>query len=120
MERLERAVRSGPAAADVGLVDDVVVDECGSVEELERGRDGDDGGEGARGVGPVELGELTVAGDRRDGLPAPVAEQRTESLAARQKAARLSDEGGEIGRDLGESRLVTVECVVDPSSYQVD
>ena len=104
VQRLEALVRGGRAAAQVGVVHDVVVHEGGGVEELERRRDGHDGGQRARlrgGLG-VRVGSNSSP-DGGDRLPAPVAEQRAEAFAAGEEAAcgrrRARRRSGEISRE---------------------
>ena len=81
VQGLEAAVDAGRAAAGVGAVDDVVVDQGGGLEELE-GRPGTD-----------HRGVLRVAARRP---PAPVAQPRTQPLAP----------GGEPGDGLQQRQRV--------------
>ena len=75
VRRLERPVRRGPAAAGVGGVHVVVVDQGAGVQQLERR------------AGPEQRG-LLVGSRRRDGPEAPVAERRAEPLAPGDRAVR--------------------------------
>ena len=80
VQPLEQPVGRRGAPAGVGVVDDVVVHEGGGVEELERGGGRDDREQVASAL-RLERVEAP-AGDR---LPAPVAEQGPEALAAAEK-----------------------------------
>jgi hypothetical protein len=109
VQRLEAAVQARLAPAQVGVVHDVVVHERCGVEQLERGGDRHDAVEGGGGVRDrVEL--VAEPGDRS---PAPVAEERAESLAAREQSAGRRVEHVEVGRDLGQLGGALVEKGVD-------
>lgn len=66
MKLLEALVGGGQAPAGVGRVDDVVVDECGDVEQVERRGYGEQAG--------------VVVGHTGGGDMAPVAERRAQPL----------------------------------------
>jgi hypothetical protein len=83
----EAPVRRGRASTGVGVVDDVVVDEGRRVEQLEPGADARDG---------VGAARMSLAGDRRDGRPAGLAEACAEPLAPAEKVPRKVAEGGDV------------------------
>jgi hypothetical protein len=116
MQSLEPPVQARLAAAEVGVVHDVVVNEGGRVEDLERGRDRHDPVE-ARGC--VGDGVEAVALGRHR-LPAPVAEQRTEALPAGKEAACRRIQDVEVGRDLFEFAPALGEEGVDTVLDEID
>ncbi len=75
---LEAAVRRGPAAAGVGGVHQVVVDQGTGVQQLEGGACADEG--------------VLVAQVGAYGAVSPVAEGRAEPLASRDRRTRLGDQ----------------------------
>ena len=109
MQALEPPVQARLAAAEVGVVHDVVVHERGGVEELERGSDGDDAVERGGGVGRgIEI--VALRGDR---LPPPVAEQRAEALPPGEERPRGRIDDVEVGGDLIEFAAAVGEERVD-------
>ena len=100
VQALEPPVQARLAAAQVGVVHDVVVHERGGVEELEGRRDRHDAVERGGGVGR----RIEVVALRGDRLPAPVAEQRAEPLSAREERSRGRVDDVEVGGDLVAAR----------------
>ena len=105
---LERAMRGGAAAARVGVVDHVVVHERGGVEDLERGRGGDDL-RGRRRRGPRRLLHCPPPGDAEPPAEALSAVQsaslrprRGAALRARDRPLRLAGPRGSCS-DAGKS-----------------
>jgi hypothetical protein len=94
------------------------VHEGGRVEHLEGRRGEHDAGQGGRGILRSQRIERVHLAHRR--LPAPVAEQRSEALAAGEEApcgagelAELRGDGTEFGRAL-------VEEDIDALLHQID
>ena len=108
---LERAMRGGAAAARVGVVDHVVVHERGGVEDLERGRGGDD--RPAGGAGAVRrLRHCPPPGD---------AEPPAEALSARpERVARGLDEERRFGPEIGRRGSLGREEVVQTLGNRFD
>ena len=107
---LECAMRGGPAAAGVGVVDDVVVHERGRVEDLERGRGGHDG-----------VREL-AGRPRRPRRPRASRRGRTVRAAAFRRATRRRrfDEKGRFGAESAVSSPLTRDKVVQSLGNRFD
>src|SRR5690606_13863875 len=85
VQLLELPVGGGQPAPGVRVVDDVVVHERGRVEQLEGAGRVDDGGQGV-----LRLGYRA---------PAPIVEERAETLAAPKERAAEFDVGEQVPRD---------------------
>src|SRR5690606_27724494 len=104
VQGLEAPVRCGCAAPGIGVVDDVVVDERGRVEDLERA------GEGDHCLEPV----LGVVRRARDAVPAPITKARSKALPTAEKLPREGRERLEVSSHLGENGFTRTQEIVDP------
>lgn len=110
MHPLEAPMRGGAPAPRVRAVDDVVVDECGGVEQLERAGGVEHGREAA-----IHLPLETQGVDR---AVAVHGEERSEALAAREKGDRLVEEGRRVGAEGFQFLAMLGENVVQALLYE--
>jgi len=92
--------------------------ESGRVEELKPGGDIHNAGEVAWRLERLEGVESIPAGT--DGVPAPIAEERSESFATAEQSGRIVDERGELRRDRGHPWSPLCQELVDAQADEID